>query len=179
MRDLSIYAGTPRRTGRPERPKATILDVDGSLCDVSTALPALFAPTGKDFDAFHTASRQCPPYPRAIDYARHKFRTGHVLLVVTGRVQQWRELTADWLDQHLGVPYDGPFMREQGDSRPADVFKREIHAHLSARYDIRSAIDDDQRVIDLWRSLGLKVTVGEGRKHWDNPEFSNDTKETQ
>lgn len=161
------------RAGSLVRRKATILDVDGSLCDISTALPHLLTPDGKDFEAFHAASRQCPPYPEALDYARRQFDAGHTLVVVTGRNQQWRQLTIEWLDEHLGLPYDGPFCRADGDYRPGDQVKREIHAYLSHHYDIRAAIDDDERICQLWRELGLEVTVAPGHKNWANPNWQD------
>ena len=38
--------------------EAVIVDVDGTLCDISTALHHL-----PNYDAFHRASRECPPTP--------------------------------------------------------------------------------------------------------------------
>ena len=170
MRDLSLYTLSQRRIASHachyERPKAVILDVDGSLCDITTALPKLFSDSGKDFDAFHDASRRCPPYLQGVDYAQRAFNTGHKLVVVTGRMRQWRDLTRAWLGEHLKLPYDGPFMRDDDDHRPSDVLKREIYTYLINSYDVRGCLEDDPKCIEMFTSLGVKVEVGQGNKNW-------------
>ena len=138
------------------KPKAVILDVDGTLCDVSTALHHI-KQHPKDWDSFHSASAECPPHQLAIEYAEKKYREGYTLLVVTARMQQHRETTMEWLKRHLKHPFYGPFMRPQDNYAPDYEIKREIFAHLSVVYDIRGAIDDSPAVCDVWRELGLDV----------------------
>lgn len=167
---MSLYTPTGR-TRVPSghsgcRKRAVILDVDGTLCDVTTALPKLFAPDGKDFSAFHAASEECPPYPQTLELASRYFQRGFCLLVVTGRMQSWRESTERWLKKHLKLPFDGPFMRAEGDYRSSEKIKREIYNYLSQHYDIRAASDDDPKVCAMWRELGLDVVTAPGREAW-------------
>jgi len=168
MRDLSLYAGSRSRERDVLRRKAVILDIDGSLCDTTEALPHLR--DRRDFTAFYETTRSCPPYQEAITYARKRFDRGYALLVLTAREQKWRELTCEWLEANFPLPYDGPFMRADGDTRPSHVFKREVYTHLSGIYDIRGALDDDPKVIDMWSSLGLIVTKGPGHHLWWSPD---------
>ena len=156
------------------RPKAAILDLDGSLVNVTDALPKLYSGDGKrkDYDAFHAASRNSPPYQSGLDFARRAHDSGHTLLVVTSRDGQWRELSCDWLSDHLDLPWRGPFQRTIGDRRPSVTVKGEIYQELVKHYDIKLAIEDDKRIIKLWGSYGIEVTVGEGYRNWRNPDWN-------
>ena len=146
------------------RPRARILDVDGTLCNVSTALHHIHKKP-KDWDSFHRDTANCPPFQKAIDYAEEYYNKGETIIVCTGRMQKWHDVTDAYLKQHLTVPYDGPFMRQEDDFRIDVEVKREMFHYLSLSYDIRGAIDDSPGVIKLWKSLGLEVVEME-RVEW-------------
>jgi hypothetical protein len=143
------------------RPKAVIVDVDGTLADVR-GIRHHVAQKPKDFDAFHAASAGVPPNQQAIDFAQRHHDAGHVILVVTARRQQWLGVTQAWLERHLPVPFDGPFHRADDDYRPDVQVKRDIFRYLARHYDIRGAIDDNPGVIALWDELGVPVEVVPG-----------------
>lgn len=145
------------------KPKARILDVDGTLCDVSTVRHhVLKVKDEKDFDAFHAASEFCPPNQQALDYAIETVELGMVPVVVTARMEKWKDVTTRWLDKHMPVAYDGPFHRRDGDRRSDRVVKLEILRYLRTQYDIRGAIDDNPQVIELWKSQGIPVEIVPG-----------------
>lgn len=147
------------------RPKARILDVDGTLCDVTSVRHHVLRPRDqKDFEAFHAGSRNCPPNQIAIDYAIETVELGMIPVVVTARMERWAQLTGEWLREHMPVEFDGPFHRADGDRRSDRVVKLEILRYLRWHYDIRGAIDDNPQVVDLWRSQGIPVVVVPG---WD------------
>lgn len=154
----------PSRT----RPKAVLLDVDGTLCDVRPVLHHV-QKKPKNFDLFHGEAIHCPPHQEALDYAEEHFLKGYKLIVVTARMQKWHSPTLEWLHKHLRFPFDGPFMRPDKDYRPDVEIKREIFSRLSLVYDVRGAIDDNPKIIELWKSLGLKVKQVE-RVDWGEPE---------
>ena len=143
------------------RPPAVLVDVDGTLVDVS-AVRHHVANRPRNFDAFHRESAHCPPHDMALRWVEEKYDTGHHILVVTARVGKWRDLTHGWLDRHLTRPHTELVMRADGDYRPDYEVKRDIHAVLAARYDIRAAIDDNPNVAVLWEELGIPVTVVPG-----------------
>ena len=147
-----------------QRRPAVIADVDGTLCDV-TSVRHHVLDKPKNFDRFHAESAGCPPHQTAVDWCIDLHRRGNTILVVTGRMEKWHDVTHTWLQQHLPVPFEGPFMRADGDLRKDVEVKREIHRYLTATYDIRAAIDDNPAIIALWEEPGIPVTIVPG---WDH-----------
>ena len=140
-----------------DRQPAAIVDMDGTLCDVSTVIHLQAKPDG--FTAFHEGCAQCPPNRAVVDWCLDHYARGHEILVVTGRDAWARELTAQWLSEHLPVPIGGLYMRRDGDFRSNAIVKREIHSRLAVTYDIRAAIDDDPEIVGLWQEIGIPVTT--------------------
>lgn len=145
--------------------EAVIVDVDGTLCDVSS-VRHFVAQRPKDFQSFHSGSLSCPPHTTVLDEVRAHHRAGRTIVVVTARMYQWEDSTRAWLDQHLDVPYVGPFMRGDNDFRADVEVKRDIHAILIRDYGHRivHAIDDNPSILALWAELGIPTTTVPG---WD------------
>lgn len=148
------------------RVKAVIADMDGTLANVSGIRHHVVS-RPKNFDAFHAASEFVPANVQAIEFCRRHFASGHVIVVVTARMQKWEPATRRWLDRNMPVPFDGPFHRQDGDLRPDVQVKREIHRYLIRHYDIRGAVDDNPKVVALWHELGIPTEVIPG---WEVPE---------
>lgn len=146
---------------------AVIVDMDGTLCDVSS-IRHFVAQRPKDFRAFHDAAFDCPPHAEALEYACAHHEAGRVVAIVTSRKYHWEKPTRDWLDRHLSVPYVGPFMRGDDDNRRDVEVKRDIYAILTGDYGYRivGALDDNPAIVALWRELGIATTVVPG---WDLP----------
>ena len=132
------------------------------LVDISTVRHHDAGPGRRNFEAFHSASADCPPIARTLVWVEEMHDAGHRILVVTARMEKWRNLTQAWLDRYLTRHHTELVMRRDGDYRPDIVVKREIHAELSARYCISAACDDNPNVLALWEELGIPVTVVPG-----------------
>jgi hypothetical protein len=145
------------------RPKAVIVDCDGTLVNVS-AIRHHVACEPKDFDAFHEESRFAPPNQQALDYCVRHHEAGDVVVVVTARMERHYSVTRAWLDEHMPVPFDGPIMREDGLRYSDVVIKRRIHSYLSRNYRIVGACDDNPAIIALWQELGIPVEIVPGWK---------------
>jgi hypothetical protein len=89
---------------------------------------------------------------------------GHAIVFCTGRNEWCRDETEAWLDRHVGVPYEGLFMRADGDSRRDAIVKEEIfERRIRDRWRVVGVFDDRQAVVRMWRALGLTVfQVAEG-----------------
>ena len=148
--------------------KAVIVDVDGTLCDVTSARHHVLGEE-KDFNKFHEASRECPPHQEVLDWCKKMYDDGHDLIIVTARMYKHHDLTEAWLNEHLMYEYAGPFMRGDDDFRSDVEIKRDIHRILTEDlgYDICHAIDDNPAIIDLWTSLGIPTRIVPG---WYKPE---------
>ena len=80
------------------------------------------------------------------------------LLIVSGRDSVCRDETSHWLCKNHIAPFDGLFMRPEGDNRKDTIVKREIYEQfIEPHYDVFFVLDDRPCVIRMWRSLGLKV----------------------
>lgn len=139
------------------RQPAVLVDMDGTLCDVSAVIHLQAEPDG--FSAFHEACAQCPPHRAVIEWCLDQHSRGHSILIVTGRDAWARGLTEQWLSGYLPVPFDGLHMRRDGDFRSNTHVKRDIHNQLARTYEIRAAIDDDPEIVELWQELGIPVAM--------------------
>lgn len=147
-------------------PEATIFDVDGTLCDVSSIRHLILlshpdSPGYRDFAHFHQASIWCPPIPHVRDAAHALHGAGGNVVVVTARRARYRAHTEAWLDAH-GIRYAELHHRPDDDDRPDSQVKRDILADLRTRYTIVAAWDDNPNVIALWESEGIPTTIVPG-----------------
>jgi predicted kinase len=83
-------------------------------------------------------------------------RAGYTILYVSGREDSCRGETAMWLAENkLGV-HTALHMRKTGDHRNDAVVKLEIFNQcIRENYDVKFVLDDRDRVVRMWRELGL------------------------
>ncbi|MBW3620408.1 MAG: polynucleotide kinase [Actinobacteria bacterium] len=140
------------------RPRAVVIDMDGTLASVTWRLEHLQRPGRKDWKAFFAGMGRDAPVPWVVELTNAD-HGGAARIIVTGRPADHREVCERWLATH-GVSYDELHLRPSGDFRPDDVVKREIHDHeLAPRFDISLVVDDRPRVVEMWRGLGYHVVV--------------------
>lgn len=91
------------------------------------------------------------------------YSRGYHIVVVSGRDGVAYDDTAAWLESN-GVEYDELHLRAAGDNRNDAIFKKEVFdTYIDRLYNVHLVIDDRDRVVKMWRSLGLKVLqVAEG-----------------
>jgi hypothetical protein len=147
--------------------KAIIVDMDGTLANVSGIRHHIIPPTPKpkgwykDFDAFHRESVNVPVNESVRDQVLRAHMLGTAVIVVTARRAMYRHETAWFLAMH-GVPSDALFMRGNKDGREDSLVKRDILARIRTQFDVIHAIDDNPAVIALWQSEGIPTTIVEG-----------------
>jgi phosphoglycolate phosphatase-like HAD superfamily hydrolase len=128
--------------------EAIIVDIDGTLADNKLGKRGIFD--------WHLVSGDQPHLDIIELVTLYKY-AGYAILVVSGRDEICRGDTEDWLEIH-DVPCDELFMRPLDDNRKDTVIKEEIYrAKIEGDYSIRVVLDDRQQVVDMWRSLGLRV----------------------
>jgi len=150
---------------------SVIFDVDGTLADVRAYRhhvgvgPNATRVNGhvrKNFDAFHEESAAAPPHHAVAQAARDCVDAGIAPLVVTARKTRWRNHTAMWLALH-DIPSEGMWMRPDTSGHADDQVKDAILARIQANgLTVLHAFDDNPRIVRLWASKRIPVTVVPG-----------------
>lgn len=80
------------------------------------------------------------------------------VIFVSGRSDDYEEITRDWIKNVAQVDFENIFMRKTNDNRSDEEVKKEIYeTHIKDKYDVAFVVDDRPRVVKLWRSLGFFV----------------------
>lgn len=148
------------------KPKAWIIDIDGTLAIKGERHPFDWNRVGEDapnspvicvVQALTASTLHSPP-------------GGYAIVYVSGRMEQCREATRDWLHDHVCGSHltcicgSELHMRPDDDFRPDDVLKREIYEdRIRDRYEVVGVLDDRDKVVKGWRAMGLTcLQVAEG-----------------
>lgn len=136
-----------------ELPPVVLVDIDGTVALMGHRSPYAWDRVGAD-----------EPNPAVITAVRAMHAAGHAIVFCTGRDEACRAETEAWLELFVDVPYEGLFMRPEGDSRKDSIVKREIFdREVKDRWRVVGVFDDRQQVVRMWRQLGLTVfQVAEG-----------------
>ena len=152
-----MTSGTPPnwhfRDGAPAGGPLVILDLDGVISDASHRQHFLRG-ARKDFDGFFIAAGLDPPYETGLALAA-SIADDHAVAILTARPNYVADITRGWLAAH-DVRHDLLILRPergQGKWGPSADFKRhELSRLRAAGYEVAVAIDDDERIIDMYRS---------------------------
>jgi len=131
-----------------------IVDIDGTLALRNSRDPYDYESAGQDI-----------PNGSVVRVVRILKSAGCSIVYFTGRKERLsngvstRQVTQQWLDEHVAIP--GPlYMRRERDDRRDSVVKAEMLALLlremnCGKDNILCVIDDRKQVVDMWRSKGL------------------------
>lgn len=133
-----------------------VCDLDGTLADISQRLPFITGPQ-KEWSRFFEACPFDAPIESNIRLVNALHAQGHPIIILTGRSDQVRNETIEWLDR-FDVRYHGLFMRQSGDRQPDTSLKRKIAEQIGLHpLDTLAVIEDRLRVARMWRDLGYTV----------------------
>jgi hypothetical protein len=144
---------SPSRDG--SRPTIVVFDVDGVLADVRHRLHYVDQKP-KDWDSFFAAMDGDGPLEAGITMARLHAAEGHRIVYLTGRNEDYRVLTQDWLARH-GLPEGRLVMRRTDDRRPARLFKPAAVRRIATDGDVVAVVDDDDAVVTVLARDGWPV----------------------
>jgi phosphoglycolate phosphatase-like HAD superfamily hydrolase len=134
---------------------AIIIDLDGTLCDVSHRTHFV-KQSPPNWPAFFDACVDDTPNPAVVALYHMATQVNYRILFVSGRPETHRTQTEDWLWKHELGNYAELLMRAAGDYRQDAVVKRELYeAHIAGRYAVLFTVDDRDQVVAMWRDLGL------------------------
>jgi len=141
---------------------AVIFDIDGTLACCEHRRHHVVGPE-KDWDAFFAAIEEDRPKKLVVDLLNFMCSSNFDVLLVTGRGEDLRARTEQWLDDNA-IHFDKLLMRSEGDFRPDTTIKTEIYRqYIEPFYDVHLVVDDRDSVVKNWRCLGLECwQVAEG-----------------
>lgn len=149
--DMLDFQGRKTYTPDPSLPKAIIVDVDGTVADMTGVRgPFEWKKVGED-----------KPRQFVIDMVTAMYQTDPDLyvIIVSGRSDECEDLTYNWLEQH-NVPFTELHMRKEGDYRKDAEIKEEIFwTSLANRYNIVACIDDRPMMIRRWHELKIPNVI--------------------
>lgn len=142
--------------GRDCRPNAIIADVDGTVADSGPCGRGPF-----DWDRVGEDHPQLDVI-NAIDCYRTAM--GMPLIMMTGRMEQCRDLTWSWLRMFLS--HDALLMRPDGDHRPGPIVKLEMYRRCVEPFvKVVAVFEDDVEAVRMWRSVGLRTYDVAGNRY--------------
>lgn len=135
-------------TGTPGKPKAFLVDIDGTLAHMNGKRgPYDWKKVGLD-----------DPDEIIIEIVNNLAddHTPYNVIVMSGRDESCRFETEDWLDNY--IPFDHLFMRPEKDQRSDNLIKYELfNNYIRNNFDVQFVIDDREQVVRMWKMMGLKV----------------------
>lgn len=129
----------------PGLPDAYLVDIDGTvaLCG--------------DRDIYDGAKAHLDTVNENVANVIGKLSHGHPMIYMSGRSEEYREVTEGWLHDH-GLLADHLHMRPAGDKRKDSTVKHELfNKHVRGNYNVAGVFDDRNQVVDMWRAIGLTV----------------------
>lgn len=147
--------------GTPGKPKAFLVDIDGTLAHMRDYRgPFDWKNVGLD-DVDQTIA----DIANVLTGDGYSWSNGDrpQMIVMSGRDESCRRETTLWLNKHF-IAWDHLFMRPEKDMRPDNIVKAELFdKHVRDNFDVKFVLDDRQQVVDMWRAMGLTcLQVAEG-----------------
>ena len=136
-----------------------IFDLDGTLALIDKRREVSTKPNGKlDWDKFFDPAniKLDVPNPPVVKMAQLFAEQGFNIVIFSGRSNKTERTTRSWLSNHK-IPFQKLVMRDSETNHftPDWVLKKDM---LDKHVDINNVflvVDDRNRVVKLWRSLGL------------------------
>lgn len=138
-------------------PSIVIVDLDGTLALNQHRFHLINNEIGKpDWEKYFLACDQDVLNIPVAETVRSLKEAGHKIHIFSARGKVAYDLTIEWLTKH-SIAYDALTMREIGDFTPDEELKKQWLLSKYPKYaqDILCVFDDRDKVVDMWRALGL------------------------
>ena len=138
-----------------------IFDLDGTLADITIRKELATKSNGKlDWDVFFDPSniKLDVPNEPVVKMAQMLAENDFTIIIFSGRTDKTKFTTRSWLSNNR-VPFQKLVMRPHKTMNfiPDEILKKDMldkHADID---DIFLVVDDRNKVVKMWRSLGLTV----------------------
>jgi len=138
-----------------EKIKAIICDLDGTLCNIEHRIHYLKG-VQKKWNKFHGALVDDEPNEMVMRVVMGLCMS-HQIFFLTGRPEDYRQKTVDWLSKHYQAKDYRLLMRRRSDFRPDYVYKKEAYyADIEPNCDVKLVLEDRTHISKMWREMGLE-----------------------
>lgn len=130
----------------PGLPLCVICDLDGTLCIHNNR-----GPYDHDKAADDLCNKSVAHVIHLFDFTRQAR-----IIYLSGREEKYREQSLEFMRKNGCPKGDGFYMRTTGDFRNDTIVKKELFdAHIRGKYNVLFCMDDRDRIVKLWRDMGL------------------------
>ena len=138
-----------------------IFDLDGTLANIDDRRKISTKPNGKlDWDVFFDSSniKLDVPNEPVVQMAQMLAFYGFNIIIFSGRTDKTKYSTRSWLT-HNRIPFQKLVMRDSKINHytPDDILKKDMLDKYADINDVFLVVDDRNKVVKMWRSLGLTV----------------------
>lgn len=135
--------------------KVVLFDVDGTLADISHRRIFLER-SPPDWKLFNSSIVDDVPNTPIVELYRALWSASlYELILVTGRMERYRQVTEDWLNE-FSIPFSRIIFRHDDDFREDSIVKEEFLDVLKDEgKTILFVVDDRKQVVDMWRRNGI------------------------
>lgn len=130
--------------------KAIVVDLDGTLCDVSHRVDLADAASKNEFNALMVNDKL---NNWCFEIIQRFWRT-HEILLVTTRPEKYRNLTEKWLKKNA-VEYDQLYMRDNYEISNVDTKQEIFDVFIKGKYSVEFVLEDRKGATEMWRRNGL------------------------
>lgn len=137
--------------------KCIIVDIDGTFMDISKriAIKKPFITKEEDLDFYDLDT----PKIQTTEVIHMFLEKGYDVIFCSGRTEIGRKKTNNQLLDNISYGWFSNninlLMRVNGDQRSDDIIKSEMLAKIQETHDVFLVLDDRDRVVNYWRSVGL------------------------
>lgn len=133
-------------------PDCIIIDIDGTVAHMNGRSPYDYEKVDTD-----TPDKTVINLIEIFKEYNDRFRGKLDIFFVSGRPDNCKVKTEEWLNKYIGVKYKNLYMRKAGDMRKDVIVKQEIYKeHFEGKYNVLFVLDDRNQTVEGWRELGLK-----------------------
>ena len=141
-------------TPRPGTPRAVLVDLDGTVALKDRA------DGSRGWHEYDRVGEDLPNH-RVIEMINFLHADGNQeIIFLSGRKDSCHIQTRVWLERHIGEWTTDAwlFMRKADDNRSDDIVKHELFDQfVRDQYNVVGVFDDRDRVVAMWRAIGLQV----------------------
>jgi len=141
--------------------KLFVFDIDGTLANIDHRKHHLVSKgKKKNWEPFFRDQHLDEPHWPVFDVMKALTLAGNVCIVITGRMEQHREASLKWIQEHYELEFDNDnlIMRADGDRTDDDELKWNIVQDIlykNPNLELAALFDDRHRIIDKFRQNGV------------------------